>query len=118
MRHRPYQPGDAVVYRKTKHAPQPGPRARSIVPTPNGEDYVYLVDKFWIVAAVRNDGMLVLETRRGKQHVVNADDPNLKPAGFWTRYRYGGRFPTRHRQLRSQETSPSPSPSLSESRAG
>ncbi len=108
MRHRPYQLGDAVVYRKTKHTPQPGPRARSIVPTPNGEDYVYLVDKFWIVAEIRDGGTLVLETRRGKQHVVSADDPNLKPAGFWTCYRFGDRFPTLREQLSAKKKSTSP----------
>lgn len=88
-----YCPGDWVIYRKAKHSASPGPRAREIAPEPNGEEYSYCVDKFWVVSRIEN-GCLVLSTRRGKQHVVEADDPNLRYARWWERFLYRHRFPT------------------------
>lgn len=93
MLSRAFQPGDLVVYRKTKHAPKPGVRATEIVPSANGDNYVYNVDKFWMVDEVRDDGGLLLRTRRGKTHIARPDDPNLRRAGLLTRLRFGDRFP-------------------------
>jgi hypothetical protein len=45
------------------------------------------------VAEVRSDGHLVLVTRRGKQHDVEATDPRLRPASLWERLFYKQRFP-------------------------
>ena len=50
-----FKVGDCVVYRKTKHSTHPGPRARSINPNPNGDEYTYLVDKYWVVEDVLSD---------------------------------------------------------------
>lgn len=88
-----YQVGDLVIYRKTKHGLRPGPRAHDVSPAEAGDEYTYLVDKFWIVV-VANAGMLTLRTRRGKQHVVSAADPNLRPAHWWERLLNRGRFPS------------------------
>jgi hypothetical protein len=90
---RTYQAGDLVVYRKTKHNPIPGPRATAIVPAPNGDNYTYNVDKFWIVDRIRDDGQLLIRTRTGKTHAVRPEDPNLRRAGVITRILYGNRFP-------------------------
>jgi hypothetical protein len=84
--------GDWVVYRKTKHSASPGPRAKEISPEPNGEAYSYCVEKFWTVTNVEN-GHVVLMTRRGKQHTVEADDPNLRHARWWEKLLYRDRFP-------------------------
>lgn len=87
-----YQPGDWVIYRKTKFSPTPGPRAVNVFPTPGGDDYAYQVDKYWVVADVHRDGTLVLETRRGKQHEVRSDDPSLRRANLWERFWHRQRF--------------------------
>lgn len=85
--------GDPVIYRKTKHSRHPGPRAKSIYPAERGDDYSYQVDKYWIVAEVGTDGTLRLRTRRGKEHVLNADNPNLRHAHWWERLLLRQRFP-------------------------
>jgi hypothetical protein len=90
-----YRPGDWVIFRKRKHSASPGPRAREITPEPNGEEYSYCVDKFWGVAGT-DKGRVILVTRRGKQHIVHSDDPNLRPARWWERILYRDRFPHLH----------------------
>ena len=88
-----YRRGSPVIYRMTKRTGCPGPRAREIQPDPLGECYSYIVEKFWSVAAVREDGQLVLVTRRGKEHVVVPDDPRLREPAWWERLMYHRRFP-------------------------
>jgi hypothetical protein len=92
MSRRAFQKGDRVVFRKSKFTPHPGPRAQDIRPAANGDDYCYVVDKFWVVADVMADGKLVLQTRRGKTHLVDADDPNLRHATLWDRIRHRTHF--------------------------
>lgn len=87
-----FQPGDWVIYRKTKHSRLPGPRAENVIAAPHGDDYTYTVDKFWVVDTINRDGTLLLRTRRGKEHTVDAGDPNLRRANWWERWRYRDRF--------------------------
>jgi hypothetical protein len=94
MVHRKLKPGDLVIYRMTKHSTRPGPRAKLIDPAPHGEQYSYVVDKFWIVAEPRDDNKVLLRTRRGKEHVVDASNSNLRVARWWERLLYGHRFPS------------------------
>jgi hypothetical protein len=86
------QTGDWVIYRKTKFSTHPGPRAQNVLPAQNGDEYAYTVDKFWIVAEARSDGTLLLRTRRGKEHTVRPNDPNLRKANWWERWRFRERF--------------------------
>jgi hypothetical protein len=89
-----YKPGDPVIFRVTKHSYRPGRRAQSIHPAPHGDAYTYQVDKFWVVADIRDDGkLLLLRTRRGKTHDIKADDPNLRHATWWERLWHSDRFP-------------------------
>ncbi|MBI2479939.1 MAG: hypothetical protein HYV60_15295 [Planctomycetia bacterium] len=85
--------GDPVIYRKFKHSSTPGPRAKGVDPAPRGEDYTYSIDKFWVVAELREENHVLLETRRGKQHVVASTDPNLRHARWWEKLIYRDRFP-------------------------
>jgi hypothetical protein len=94
MLRRKFQPGDPVVYRKAKHSTCPGPRAESIDPAPRGEDYTYEVDKYWIVVEIREDKKVLLRTRRGKDHLVDANSPSLRRANWWERLLYRNRFPS------------------------
>jgi hypothetical protein len=87
-----YHPGDWVIYRKTKFSTHPGPRAQNVNPATGGEQYAYTVDKFWVVKNVLADGNLLVNTRRGKSHRVNADDPDLHRARWWERILYRRRF--------------------------
>jgi hypothetical protein len=93
MIRRQYRPGEAVIFRMGKHSTSPGPRAVHVHPASRGEFYSYEVDKFWVVQDVRPDGMLVVRTRRGKQHVISADDPRLRPPTWWERLTCRHRFP-------------------------
>ena len=95
LRNHNYQAGDLVVYTMPKMSPHPGPRARSIHPAQMGDDYSYVVDKFWMVACVLDHGSIRLVTRKGKTRVVAGNDPLLRKAGWWVRYRYSDRFPSR-----------------------
>jgi hypothetical protein len=89
-----YREGDLVIYRMQKQSTLPGPRAKDIHPTPHGDTYSYVVDKFWIVAEVRGGDKLLLRTRRGKEHLVDTDDRQLRPASWWEKLVYRNRFPT------------------------
>jgi len=90
-----FQPGDVVVYRMQKSSARPGPNARDIQPAPHGDSYSYSVDKFWRVIGVRPDNTLVVLTRKGKQHTIAANDPNLRRAHLWERLLFWHRFPPR-----------------------
>lgn len=92
MKSRRPKSGDWVIYRKQKSSASPGPRAEKIVPASNGEDYTYMVQKYWVVREVLDDGRLCLATRRGKQHVVAPDDPCLRRARWWERWLLAARF--------------------------
>ena len=93
MKRHTYKPGDPVVYRVNKNTPRPGPRAEQINPAPRGETYQYQVDKLWVVAEVLDNGDLLLRTRRGKSHRLDAANANLRHATWWERIKYTGRFP-------------------------
>ena len=88
-----FQPGDLVIYAMPKRSRQPGPRARSIHPAPMGDDYAYVVDKFWVVIELVGDDQVLLKTRRGKTRIVRLEDPLLRKARWWERWRYRNRFP-------------------------
>lgn len=93
MRGIAFRPGDWVIYRKTKHSDHPGPRAHRIAPAANGDEYTYVVDKFWMVAEILDNGDLVIKTRRGKTHTVPPTDSNLRKANWWERLWFRERFP-------------------------
>jgi len=89
-----FEPGDFLIYRKSKASPRPGPRARNIQAAENGDDYYYEVDKFWTLSGVLDDGRLVAQTRRGKQVCLAPTDERLRRAGLIERIRYRQRFPS------------------------
>lgn len=91
---RKFSPGEQVIYRRFKCTSCPGPRAAHVSPSPRGEHYAYQVDKFWIVLEEQDDGTVVVLTRRGKQHSVRHDDPNLRRPSWWERIRFGHCFPS------------------------
>jgi len=85
--------GDLLIYRKPKVSPRPGPRARNIKRTENGDNYYYEVDKFWTVADVLDDDRLLAVTRTGKQVYLSPEDERLRKARLLERVRYRRRFP-------------------------
>lgn len=88
----PFRPGDWVIYRKQKSSTVPGPRASNVHAASKGNLYRYTVDKFWVIDSINEDGTLNLRTRRGKQHQVMADDPQLRRARLWERWIHRSRF--------------------------
>ncbi|SRR6056297_370798 len=86
------QAGDWVVYRKTKQSRVPGPRAQQVMASPKGDSYGYIVDKFWVVEGVCEDGSVLVKTRRGKHHRLSSDDPCLRKANFFERMLHRHRF--------------------------
>lgn len=87
-----FKKGDWVVFCRMKHTTHPGRRARDVHPSAHGDNYTYYVEKYWVVLDVLAGGQLLLQTRRGKQHVVDSTDPNLRPATWLDRLRHPSRF--------------------------
>jgi len=85
--------GDPIVYRKQKVSSHPGKRAYQIDAAKNGDNYSYLVDKYWTVSGVLANGLIVALTRTNKRHYLRRDDPNLHRAGMIERMRNRDRFP-------------------------
>ena len=92
MRSSALKPGDWVIYRVQKSSFSPGRRAQDVTPAAGGDAYTYIVEKYWIVENVLDDGQVRLRTRRGKEHVVALDDPRLRRARWWERWLLAARF--------------------------
>jgi hypothetical protein len=88
------RPGDRIVHRVRKGPACPGPRTQDVRPSPHGKDSVYGVDRFWTVTAVRTNGDVVAQTRRGKRRVLRPDDPAMGRATWLDRPLRGSRFST------------------------
>jgi hypothetical protein len=88
-----YKTGDRVVFTATKHSDHPTPRAEDLEPEPHGEGYSYAVRKYWVVAGINPDGSVKVLTRRGKERMVAASDPRLRPARWWESLLMSSRFP-------------------------
>lgn len=95
-----FQSGDWVVYQKPKRSTNPGPRARKIRPSSNGDGYAYIVDKYFVVDRETGEAVEV-RTRRGKRVQIAKNDPNLRPASWWEKLVYASRFPVREEQKAS-----------------
>ena len=87
-----WKSGDWAVYRKSKQGATPGRRAAQIVASRKGENYGYVVDKFWVVDEVLSDGRLKLVTARGKVHTIEPNDPNLRRPRLLQRILWRDRF--------------------------
>jgi hypothetical protein len=85
--------GDPIIYHKPKSSFSPGPRAKQVYPLEHGEAYHYVVDKFWKVFKVSDDGTLEVVTRTGKKHRLDASDPNISKAHLLQHLLYRKRFP-------------------------
>lgn len=92
-----FQPQDIIVYEKTKESKRPGPRARDVYPTPNGDTYLYVVDKFWLVQEILEDRTMRVVTRTGKEHLLSCDDPCVRPVRWWEKLFFKSRFPNESR---------------------
>ncbi|TWU35789.1 hypothetical protein Q31b_52240 [Novipirellula aureliae] len=87
-----WKTGDWVIYRKQKNSKSPGQRASNVHPASKGDLYHYVVDKYWIVEKVLDNGDIQLGTRRGKTHQVNPKDSLLRHASWWQRLLYRRRY--------------------------
>lgn len=88
-----FQTGDLVVYRKDKVSTRPGPRAEEVMPSRHGEEYSYTVPKFWKICETPDPEHVVVVTRTGKRHCLNASDPHLHKATLFERVFRRHRFP-------------------------
>lgn len=104
LRRTNFKPGDWVVFTKTKRSVSPGPRAKEVRPEAHGDGYSYCVDKYWIVRQVQDGDKLVVETRRGKRHVVAASDPNVRRPNLLERWLLAYRFPSKDRDKSASNT--------------
>jgi hypothetical protein len=73
-----FRVGDKIIYHKPKSSCHPGLRAKQVYPLEHGEAYHYVVDKFWKVDKVNEDGTLEVVTRTGKKNTLQANDPNIR----------------------------------------
>ena len=76
----------------------------NVYATPHGEEYIYEVEKYWVVKEQRADGTLVTQTRQGKTHVIQSNDPQLRLATWWERLWHQDRFPQGVDALRANST--------------
>ncbi len=97
-----WKPGDWAVYRKSKRSTTPGPRATNVMASSKGESYTYIVDKFWVVDSTLPGDRLLLRTARGKTHVIDANDPNLRKPSWLRRLLWRERF----RMVEAKDNSP------------
>lgn len=95
MTEMPYKVGDWIVYVATKASTHPGPRAENIDPAPLGEQYIYTVEKYWVVDEIHSDGHLTARTRTGKKRRISLTDPALRHASWLDRLLRHERFPKR-----------------------
>lgn len=84
--------GEFVVVGKAKSSTRPSPQAKDVRPAQYGETYSYIIEKFWKVVRVFDNGAIEIETRRGKRHLLDKDTPLLRKAGFWDRLMFRNRF--------------------------
>ena len=82
---RQFKSQDLVVFQKRKHSTHFGPRARELRPVFCGDDYDYVIDKYWVVDRVLDGDRLLLRTPGGKLHEIARVDPDLRPASFFER---------------------------------
>ena len=85
--------GDKVVYAKEKFSLSPGRRAKEVSPAAKGDEYSYIVEKYWLVKELLPEDRVCLVTRRGKEHIISMHDPRLRRANVWERVFLAGRFP-------------------------
>lgn len=90
----PFKTGDLVVYRKPKISTRPSPKAEDIHPAAHGDDYIYSVEKYWIVTRVVDEATIEVKTRTGKIHQLRADDRLLRRATLLERWLKKSRFPS------------------------
>ena len=103
MFQRHYQVGDWIIYRMTKHGVAPGRRAYHVSASQKGESYNYLVDKFWVVDTIDDQGNLHVRTPGGKTRILAADDRNIRRARWWHRWQWRQRFLTAEMRRDSAE---------------
>ena len=84
--------GDFIIVRKWKASTHPSPRAKEVFPTQYGDTYHYGIDKYWKVVEIVDDRTVVIETRRGKRHVIQTDQVPLRRAGLFDKMFNGKRF--------------------------
>ena len=88
-----FRAGDNIIYHKPKSSLRPGPRAKQVYPFQHGEAYHYVVDKFWKIDKVNDDGTLEVVTRTGKRNRLQANDPNISKVRLLQHFFYRKRFP-------------------------
>ena len=86
-----FRPGDWVIYKMQKASSSPGPRAKATTASLKGENYTYIVDKFWVVETIERDEV-VLRTRKGKQHRIKKNDPRMRRPSWLQKLMYTSRF--------------------------
>jgi len=91
-----FRVGDKIIYHKPKSSFRPSPRAREVYPLEHGEAYHYIVDKFWKVDSVNDDGTLDVVTRTGKKNRIQATDPNISKVNPIQHLLYRKRFLRAH----------------------
>ncbi len=85
--------GVPIIYRVVEASNHPGPEAREIHPSAQGELYYYLTMKYWRVEQILEDGWIVALTPLMEHQYLRRDDPNLRRASLVERLRFAARFP-------------------------
>ncbi len=89
---REFKVGEKIIYHKPKSSFRPSPNARGVYPLQHGEAYHYVVDKFWTIDKINDDGTLDVVTRTGKKNRLVASDPNISKLRLHQILLYRSRF--------------------------
>lgn len=87
---------DPVILHETEITSRPDPAAVEVRPSPRGESYECVVDRYWRVARVGDDGTLELLSAEGEVRRVAPDDPRLERPSWIKRLFRQNRFPQMH----------------------
>ena len=89
---RKFRPGDQVIYYQAQYRNTATPGG-NVATLQRVEQAVEVVDHYMTVRESSRKGTLVLVANSGQLHVTHNDDPNIRRASLWERFRYRDRFP-------------------------
>jgi len=90
---RTFDVNELVIHHQPVASSHPGPEARDVRPTEQGELYTYVVDHFWRIARLNSDGTLDAVSLNAHRHRLRQTDPALEKAGWWRRTFHRRLFP-------------------------
>ncbi|MEM7473833.1 MAG: hypothetical protein AAF483_02515 [Planctomycetota bacterium] len=78
-----FQVDEKVVYLHDRYSNQPPPKSKNVFATKKGEQYLFQVEKYWIISRILASNQIEARNRNGSTYVIDCDDPRLRKATWW-----------------------------------